>query len=94
MLGLGFLRLADGNRVLVRAAQLLPGGLLLFGIPAFKLDKEVVERRVNILKQQGVEFKVGVTVGKDVTLALDCALIALSCVEHAQERWADRRRPL
>jgi glutamate synthase (NADPH/NADH) small chain len=40
----------------------------LFGIPAFKLEKEVVERRVNILRQQGVEFKVGVTVGKDVTL--------------------------
>ena len=29
-----------------------------------------------------------------LTLAFDCALIALSCVEHAKERWVDRRRPL
>lgn len=29
-----------------------------------------------------------------LTLALDCMLIALSCAEHAQERWADRHRPL
>jgi glutamate synthase (NADPH/NADH) small chain len=58
-----------GYAVTVFESQLLPGGLLLFGIPAFKLEKEVVERRVNILRQQGVEFKTGVTVGKDVTLA-------------------------
>jgi glutamate synthase (NADPH/NADH) small chain len=58
-----------GYAVTVFESQLLPGGLLLFGIPAFKLEKEVVERRVNILRQQGVTFKVGVTVGKDVTLS-------------------------
>lgn len=58
-----------GYAVTVFESQLLPGGLLLFGIPAFKLEKEVVERRVNILRQQGVTFKVGVMVGKDVTLA-------------------------
>jgi len=57
-----------GYAVTVFESQLLPGGLLMFGIPAFKLEKEVVERRANILRQQGVEFKVGVTVGKDVTL--------------------------
>jgi len=57
-----------GYGVTVYESQLLPGGLLLFGIPAFKLEKAVVERRVNILKQQGVEFKVGVTVGKDIGL--------------------------
>jgi glutamate synthase (NADPH/NADH) small chain len=57
-----------GYAVTIYESQLLPGGLLLFGIPAFKLDKKIVERRVNILKQQGVEFKVGVTVGKDIEL--------------------------
>lgn len=57
-----------GYAVTVYESQLLPGGLLLFGIPAFKLEKAVVERRINILKQQGVEFKVGVTVGKDIEL--------------------------
>jgi glutamate synthase (NADPH/NADH) small chain len=58
-----------GYAVTVFESQLLPGGLLLFGIPAFKLEKEVVERRVNILKQQGVGFRVGVAVGRDMTLA-------------------------
>jgi len=57
-----------GYGVTIFESQLLPGGLLLFGIPAFKLEKEVVERRVDILKQQGVEFKVGVTVGEDIGL--------------------------
>lgn len=57
-----------GYSVTVFESQLLPGGLLMFGIPAFKLEKEVVERRVNILRKQGVEFRVGVAVGKDVTL--------------------------
>jgi glutamate synthase (NADPH/NADH) small chain len=58
-----------GYQVTVFESQMLPGGLLLFGIPAFKLEKEVVDRRVNILRQQGVEFKTGVTVGRDITLA-------------------------
>jgi glutamate synthase (NADPH/NADH) small chain len=57
-----------GYAVTIFESQQLPGGLLLFGIPSFKLEKAVVERRVNILKQQGVEFKVGVTVGKDISL--------------------------
>lgn len=57
-----------GYAVTVFESQLMPGGLLLFGIPAFKLEKEIVERRVNILRQQGVEFQVGVTVGKDISL--------------------------
>src|ERR1043165_549860 len=57
-----------GYAVTVFESQLLPGGLLLFGIPAFKLEKEVVARRIDILRQHGVEFKVGVTIGKDLGL--------------------------
>jgi glutamate synthase (NADPH/NADH) small chain len=38
------------------------------GIPAFKLEKSVVDRRVNLLRQRGVDFRLGVTVGKDVSL--------------------------
>jgi glutamate synthase (NADPH/NADH) small chain len=57
-----------GYAVTVFESEALAGGLLLFGIPAFKLEKEVVERRVNILRRQGVEFKTGVMVGRDVTL--------------------------
>jgi len=57
-----------GYAVTVFESQQMPGGLLLFGIPAFKLEKEIVERRVNILRQQGVEFRLGVTVGRDFSL--------------------------
>lgn len=42
------------------------GGLLTFGIPPFKLDKEVVETRRQIMEEMGVEFRLGVDVGTDV----------------------------
>jgi len=57
-----------GHAVTVFESQMLPGGLLLFGIPAFKLEKEIVNRRVNLLKMQGVEFRTGVVVGTDISL--------------------------
>jgi glutamate synthase (NADPH/NADH) small chain len=57
-----------GYAVTVFESQTLPGGLLMSGIPAFKLEKSIVERRVNILRQTGVEFRLGVTAGKDVSL--------------------------
>jgi glutamate synthase (NADPH) small chain len=41
------------------------GGLLTFGIPPFKLEKEVVEKRREIMEGMGVEFRLGVTIGKD-----------------------------
>lgn len=44
-----------------------PGGLLLYGIPDFKLNKEVVRRRLRQMQEEGVIFKCGVFVGKDVT---------------------------
>ena len=43
------------------------GGLLTFGIPAFKLDKHVMELRRKIFTEMGVEFRLGVNVGVDVT---------------------------
>jgi len=42
------------------------GGLLTFGIPPFKLEKEVVETRREIMEGMGVEFRLGVEVGRDV----------------------------
>lgn len=47
----------------------LPGGLLVNGIPAFKLDKSVVARRIDRLRLMGVEFQLGKRVGWDVSLA-------------------------
>ena len=43
------------------------GGLLTYGIPSFKLEKEVVEKRREILEGMGVEFKLGIEIGKDVS---------------------------
>jgi glutamate synthase (NADPH/NADH) small chain len=42
------------------------GGLLMYGIPNMKLDKSLVERRVDLLKKEGVTFVTGTEVGKDV----------------------------
>ena len=57
------------------------GGLLMYGIPNMKLEKTLVERRVQILKDEGVTFKTGVWVGKDVKAAalvneFDAVLVA------------------
>ena len=43
------------------------GGLLMYGIPNMKLGKDIVDRRVDLLKQEGVEFVTNIDVGKDVS---------------------------
>lgn len=45
------------------------GGLLTFGIPAFKLDKSLLARRREIFSAMGIHFELNSEVGKDVTLA-------------------------
>ncbi len=50
--------------VFERADQI--GGLVRYGIPDFKLDKKIVDRRVDVMKASGIEFKTGVNVGFDV----------------------------
>ena len=45
-----------------------PGGLLIYGIPNFKLEKEVVERRTKLLKDSGIKFIQNFEVGRDKTL--------------------------
>ncbi|MCQ2479449.1 MAG: FAD-dependent oxidoreductase [Clostridia bacterium] len=45
------------------------GGMLVYGIPSYKLEKDVVAAEIDILREMGVEFKCGVEVGKDVTIA-------------------------
>lgn len=58
----------DGYKVTVFEKQTAPGGMLTFGIPSFRLGKEVVNAEIDILRELGVEFKTGVEVGKDITL--------------------------
>ncbi|MBQ6470186.1 MAG: FAD-dependent oxidoreductase [Lachnospiraceae bacterium] len=45
-----------------------PGGMLTYGIPSFKLEKDVVAAEIDVIREMGVEFRCGVEVGKDVTL--------------------------
>ena len=44
------------------------GGLLRYGIPDFKLEKNIIDRRVNILKEEGIEFKCSINVGVDISI--------------------------
>ncbi len=55
-----------GHSVTVYEKNEAPGGLLRFGIPDFKLNKSVIDRRLNLLKAEGIQFECGVKVGEDI----------------------------
>jgi len=55
-----------GHSVTVLEKDDRVGGLLMYGIPHFKLDKDVVKRRIRLMEEEGVIFRTGVHVGKDV----------------------------
>jgi NADPH-dependent glutamate synthase beta subunit-like oxidoreductase/Fe-S-cluster-containing hydrogenase component 2 len=44
------------------------GGMMMYGIPGFRLEKNIVQAEIDILEEMGVEFKNGVEVGKDITI--------------------------
>ncbi|MDD6228529.1 MAG: glutamate synthase subunit beta [Bacteroidales bacterium] len=58
-----------GHSVTVYEKNESIGGLLRFGIPDFKLNKSVIDRRLDLMKEEGVEFVTGVEVGKDLPTA-------------------------
>jgi glutamate synthase (NADPH) small chain len=58
-----------GHTVVLYERDAEVGGYLRYGIPDFKLDKKVIDRRVNILVEEGLIIKTGVEIGKDITLA-------------------------
>ncbi|HEX4570397.1 MAG TPA: NAD(P)-dependent oxidoreductase, partial [Dongiaceae bacterium] len=58
-----------GYRVVIYDRHDRAGGLLIYGIPSFKLEKEVVERRSRLLVEAGVAFELGCEIGRDLTLA-------------------------
>jgi glutamate synthase (NADPH/NADH) small chain len=57
-----------GHNVTVFEKNEAPGGLLRFGIPDFKLNKSVIDRRLDLLKEEGIEFKCGICVGTDISI--------------------------
>ena len=58
-----------GHTVIVYEAAARAGGLLRYGIPDFKLDKHVIDRRLAILAAEGIEIRTNVAVGRDPTWA-------------------------
>ena len=58
-----------GHSVTVYERSDRVGGLLMYGIPNMKLEKKYIERRVEIMKEEGIEFITGVDVGKDIKAA-------------------------
>ena len=58
-----------GHEVTVYERDDRVGGLLMYGIPNMKLEKQVIDRKINIMKQEGVTFLTGVDVGKDIKAA-------------------------
>lgn len=55
-----------GHSVTVYERSDRPGGLLMYGIPNMKLEKPYIDRKIDIMKEEGIEFKTGVNVGIDV----------------------------
>lgn len=58
-----------GYPVTVFDRQSSPGGMLKYGIPSFRLEKDVIDAEIEALRRLGVEFKCNVDVGKDVTIS-------------------------
>lgn len=56
-----------GHSVTVYEREDRPGGLLMYGIPNMKLEKDIVMRRIHLMEEEGVVFKCGIEVGRDVS---------------------------
>jgi glutamate synthase (NADPH/NADH) small chain len=73
-----------GYAVTIFDSQPAPGGLLMNGIPSFKLEKHVVERRVEVLRRRGVKVRTDTMVGRDVALRdlvnqYDAVFLGIGC---------------
>lgn len=58
----------EGYKVTVYEKEKVLGGMLTLGIPSFRLEKNVVNAEIEVLRDMGVTFKTGIEVGKDITL--------------------------
>jgi len=71
-----------GHTVVVFERSDRPGGLLMYGIPNMKLEKQIVQRRLDKMTTEGITFRTGVDVGKDVSsekLLVDFDAVVLCC---------------
>lgn len=58
-----------GHSVTVYERSDRVGGLLMYGIPNMKLEKHIIDRKIDIMKEEGIEFKTGADVGKNIKAA-------------------------
>lgn len=71
-----------GHQVTVFERSDRIGGLLMYGIPNMKLEKQVIERRIRIMEQEGITFETGKNIGGDIdakTLLKDFDIVILAC---------------
>lgn len=77
----------------------IPGGMLTYGIPSYKLEKDVIAAEIDIIKELGAEIKCGVEVGKDITIAqlkeqgYKAFYIAIGCQEASVPESRTTTRP-
>lgn len=57
-----------GYKPVIFEKNVRPGGMMTYGIPSYKLEKDVIEAEIDVLRALGVEIKCGIEVGKDITL--------------------------
>ncbi len=70
-----------GHQVTVYERDAKVGGLLRYGIPDFKMEKHIIDRRIAILKEEGIEFKINAHVGENIsveTIKADFEAVLLS----------------
>ena len=58
-----------GIRPIVYEMEKVPAGMLLLGVPAYRLPRQLIRAEVEVIRELGAEFRVGITVGKDISLA-------------------------
>ena len=59
----------EGYKVTVFEKQAALGGMLTLGIPAYRLEKDIINAEIDVLREMGVVFKTAIEIGKDITLA-------------------------
>ena len=69
-----------GHGVVVFERDNLPGGLLRYGIPDFKLDKSIIDRRLEQMRAERVEFQTSVAVGEDISVKYLCREFDAVCL--------------
>lgn len=70
-----------------------PGGILRYGIPEFKLEKSVVDRRVRLMVEEGVRFELGVRVGEDISTRFLMSRFDAVCLSGGAREPRDLKAP-